>query len=731
MIDWIKNWEKVGVVGSYSNQQVQKLDGNKMILLKDMSDDDSFVDKLIYQYHDEYNDGNFQYQKIKEFLEEHPKNSNNPLEIYISYDNWEQERNVVEALKTKEKSGIQKNRIENDFAVFNSIYFSEVSNVTLNVEQEGINYLTSPSCVSVEEEEITGTVINCSFLELKKLYNVTGTELFKRNVRNGIVDNKSLIRSVFSNYLSVDGDYVIDTEDVETMEKDLKYDDYDPTLFWFSHNGITLFIDKSIAGAYDFQNDSITINPKACSVINGAQTITNFFLVYSELRHDLQKKDYQDALDQLETLLSKIFVKLTIISGKGEYAPFITKGLNTQNPITQEDFVAISKEVIEINKLARGYFYILKSGEVKRVGGLTPLQFVKQYFIVQSKPGSGKNFNKKDLEKQIKIFYEELSKKSTEDRKNILEKMTLLPAIEDWWNKNNAGKFIKKGIVENYGKNYFQSFVLDNYSSFIDNDDELASIFEKFKELLESKDLDYNEFKKDDLYEKKLRGYFEKNKVDGTYENNVSDVDEQREYEKNLLAFLSEIDKQRIHYRTEILKFNESKNIMVDNPRIIRRDKGEVKENFHLPTKSFKELYQNLNIEEKLQEGNGDITIEDFKKFEDSTLYEELKKKYNFIILDFCDGDLKKVTLKKDFDLQLLEKYQTEVKKSYENTITAFMEGDKSKFPKANKDTKVHVRPKALRKDDSFMFTSGEMLTKRTFWVTRYYLNELLDEAIN
>ena len=547
-------------------------------------------------------------------------------------------------------------------------------------------------------------------------------------MRNGIIDNKSLIRSVFSNYLSVDSDYNIEIEDSETIQREFKYDDYDPTLFWFSHNGITLFIDKSIAGAYDFQNDSITINPKACSVINGAQTITNFFLVYSELRHDLQKKDYQDALDQLETLLSKIFVKLTIISGKGEYAPFITKGLNTQNPITQEDFVAISKEVIEINKLARGYFYILKSGEVKRVGGLTPLQFVKQYFIVQSKPGSGKNFNKKDLEKQIKDFHKDLSHKSEEERRDVLEKMTLLTTIEDWWNKNNAGKSTKKGVVENYGKNYFQSFVLDNYSSFIDNDDELASIFEKFKELLEPEDLNYNEFKKDDLYEKKLRGYFEKNTVEATSENNISDTDEQRKYEEKLCAFLSAIDKQRIHYRTEILKFNESENIMVDNPRIIRRNNGEVLENFHLPTRSFKELYEKLNIEEKLKKGDEDLIEDDFPKFEKSTLYKELEKKYNIIILDFEDNKLSKVVLKKDFDLQLLKKYESEVKQSYQKTIAAFIEGDKSSFPKANKDTKVHVRPKALRKDDSFMFTSGEMLTKRTFWVTRYYLNELLDE---
>ena len=236
------------------------------------------------------------------------------------------------------------------------------------------------------------------------------------------------------------------------------------------------------------------------------------------------------------------------------------------------------------------------------------------------------------------------------------------------------------------------------------------------------------EFKKDDLYEKKLRGYFEKNTVEATSENNISDTDEQRKYEEKLCAFLSAIDKQRIHYRTEILKFNESENIMVDNPRIIRRNNGEVLENFHLPTRSFKELYEKLNIEEKLKKGDEDLIEDDFPKFEKSTLYKELEKKYNIIILDFEDNKLSKVVLKKDFDLQLLKKYESEVKQSYQKTIAAFIEGDKSSFPKANKDTKVHVRPKALRKDDSFMFTSGEMLTKRTFWVTRYYLNELLDE---
>lgn len=105
--------------------------------------------------------------------------------------------------------------------------------------------------------------------------------------------------------------------------------------------------------------------------------------------------------------------------------------------------------------------------------------------------------------------------------------------MRDWWNKNNAGKSTKKGVVENYGKNYFQSFVLDNYSSFIDNDDELASILRNSKNFWNLRIPITMNLKKMTCM-KKTTGLFLKNTVEATSENNISDTDEQRKYEEKL-----------------------------------------------------------------------------------------------------------------------------------------------------------------------------------------------------
>ena len=124
-----------------------------------------------------------------------------------------------------------------------------------------------------------------------------------------------------------------------------------------------------------------------------------------------------------------------------------------------------------------------------------------------------------------------------------------------------------------------------------------------------------------------------------------------------------------------------------------------------------------------------DVTKEDFPNFKDSILREELSAKYNIYIVDMDESnEIQKVQLKDNFDFKLLSDYENEVKESYEKTIKAFELGNIEGFPKANKETKVHVRPKAQNKDDSFLFTNGEYLTKRTFWITKYYIEDLLKE---
>lgn len=741
--------EKAGVIDSAwitDRNQIEHIvikddSNNQLMLIKEYSEDDSFVDKLFCRY-PEISDEDKKYEwyseiyiKIKEKVEEYSKNADaNILQVYNLFDNWEKEREVIEVLKSKEKSGVKKNKIERDFALFNTVYFSSSEKITLNVEHEGVNFLKSPELS--DETELSGIVINCSFSELKKLYNATGTSLFRSNVRNGIIDDKSEFKSIFEYYLSVEEE---DSGDAEDVESSIKYKDYDSELFWFCHNGITLFVDGAIEGACDFQYDLISIKPRACSVINGAQTITNFFSVYSKLKNDYssseednEKEKNEEKVKKLDELISKIFVKLTIIVGKEAYSPFITKGLNTQRPISNEDFVAITDEVRDINQVSQGYVHILKTGEVEGVGALKPLDFVKWYYIVCSKPGTAKNFKKDSLEKTIKDIHKKLVNRVTEDEvvlnsesQGILNRMVLLPIIEEWWSKKNKEKGSSKGIIDKYGKNYFQSFVVDNFESFNDDDIDLSSIFEKFEQLLsgENSISDYNVFKNDKLYNHILKKY----RIQQSSKSDIKDINGS-EYKDELFDYLSSVSeaKSKVRYLTEITKFYESKNVNIDNPKVIKRIDGEIVQPIYLSSTTFQALYQNLNIEYKLKKDT-EIVNDDFSNYKESDLYDKLNLPYNLFVLDFEGKKLKRVHFLKQqkFDIPYLE-----AEKLYNQTIKAFIEGNEKLFPKAIKNNKIHVRPKAYNKEDLFLFTNGEQIPKRTFCISKDYINQLLNQKI-
>ena len=42
-----------------------------------------------------------------------------------------------------------------------------------------------------------------------------------------------------------------------------------------------------------------------------------------------------------------------------------------------------------------------------------------------------------------------------------------------------------------------------------------------------------------------------------------------------------------------------------------------------------------------------------------------------------------------------------------------------------------HVRPKAANSEDTFEFTNGLQITKRTFWANRETINELIQLYVN
>lgn len=722
--NWLNLWINEDILdGVPEEEQVIKINNNNLVLFTDLSDDNGFKDILIYQFHKQFSREKFNYNELLDTIEHYK--GEKKLEVYVSFNNWEQERNVIQVLKAEAKSATKKNRIEKEFALFNSVYFSDTSEIKLKIENDGINYLDSPT----NDDDLFGKVVNCSFSELKKLYYCTGTNLFRSNVRNGIISEKSTIKSVFTKYLSI--------EDIDEDSQDVIDDtrDYSPSLFWFSHNGITLFVDRNDESNFLFQSDTITLNPKFCNVINGAQTITNFFHVYSELKY--QYRDEDTKLRKLDKLISDINVKLTIIYGEKKYSSFITKGLNTQNPITKETFVAISDEVMDMNKVLNS-IRILKAGETERDGGMSPLQFVKQFLIASDKPGEGKNFDKDKLEYKIKDIHKEIVTKedgyvklASKAEEKIL-KMSFLPEIELWWDEKNKLKGKDKDLIDRYGKNYFESFVLNEYETIIDSDDKkviFQDLFEDFVKLLSAYQLNYNSFKSDEIYNKIKEN--RQKMISSNDNSNAIIFDEKYEkYKKELLTYLK--TNGRFDQRA-ILEFNRMKGVELENVRVIKRQRGRVKEHFHLSLMTFSELYQSLNIEDRWDsdEENKSFKEDEFNKFEESILYKELDKQYNIYILDIVKTDngieLEDIDLKFDFNFKLLSSEKIgEVKRCYEDTVSAFVLGEVSQFPKARKENPIHVRPKAINKDDTFLFTNGENITKQTFWISRYYIEEIL-----
>ena len=718
MFDWSKIWEENGIIEKSYYANLDKNFNDAMYLFKEISKGDSFLDILIYPFHSGNNSKEFQYEILKEKMENSKKLKNsNTLEIYVSYDSWEHERKIVNDLKSKESNAIARNKIENDFGIFNSVYFSESNFIELKLDQDGINFLESPKC---PQDNISAVVVNCSFSELKKLYNLTGAKLFKNNVRDGIVNSKSEIKSIFSQYLSVSNEEIESEENFIQGENKIR--DFSTELFWFSHNGITLFIDKNVKDSYSFSYDTISINTKSCSVINGAQTITNFFLVYSELKNTYEINDEKEKIIRLEELLSNLFVKLTIIVSDVTYSPFITKGLNTQIPITLEDFIAISKEVEEINEVAIGYVYILKTGQIPREGCVSPLQFVKQYLIVTSRPGTAKNFNKNELENKIKEINSELILKGEndcirlkEDKKEILEKLSNLSYIEDWWNKKNSEK-LEKDIIDNYGKNYFQSFVLDFYNETVESKSYLDNIYKKFIELININSVQITDFKKDKLYRDIKRNHKEHLKSIKTVKNT-------REYSQNLVDYLNEMYKTNIDYESEVRFFNENNEFKMNNLKVIIIKDNKVQEPLYLSSKTFKSIYQGLNIEERLV-SNRSIEKNDFEEFTNSLLYKELNLKYDIIVIEENGEKVEKIDFYKNCKFDILDKHKQEVERIYNNVITSFIEGNIEKL--VERGNKV-IGTKVSENDGNFIFTTGEQVLNIRFIITENYIASFLE----
>lgn len=706
------------------------------IIIQDLDFEDSFMDIYVYYFNGNNFYKNFNFENVVEKLE---NSKDRVTRLVLVFDNWEKEREYLLKLKNSLKSIKDKNIIEKIFSGAEKIYAKADQILKLKIDKDGLNYLENPGSKDTEESKISGIVVNCNFSELKKVYNVTGSMLFKRNVRNGIEKNKS-IRNIFNQYFP---EFFVDTDEDKFASRknesitNTEIDNFNKSdLFWYSHNGITLFISSDVDNGYYFENDEISINPKAISVINGAQTITNIFDIYSVKKFELDKlkeineEKYNEYNKELDNLLKNINVKLTLIIANSSIADYVTKGLNTQIPINYEDFVANTEEVEIINKASKGRLKIQKTGEF--LGDfygeiqISALQFVKKVLVLEGQPGKSKNFNKDNISDELKNIIDRYIKKIlkkesekeisipvlNEDGEKIISQISQLNEIETWW-KKRIREINEKSIVDRYGNLYFQSFFIKKRDSEEINNEILEYYFNMFKKICnELGPIDASEFKKDELF-KKIINY----NMNNEFSNQTLEIE--------LQDYLNKVEGKS--YYSKITKYLVEKKIEFDHIRIIRVQDGKKLDTFKLDQVSFTSLYQNEDFDIKsIVEGEKQVSREDFPSFLKSKLYEELSKKYTlFLVFQEMDS-VSKVKLLKDFEFQILKekKFKENTEYIFEQTIRAFIEGDRYGFPKLQDENVIFVSPVSTDKNDKFLFTDGSELPKQTFWVNNKYLEE-------
>lgn len=661
------------------------------------------------------------------------KDDENFTSIIVIFKNWDHERDLF--LKTKKRlSREEQKKLKEVYDQKVSYYIEIDEEMSISVDDNGINFLEYSDCSrtsSNKKNDLKGFIYNVSMKELKRVFNVTGSNLFNKNVRYGLNRDRTglKIKEKFKNYIKVKflmnykNDDKIYSNLSKLLEMDLETSGYNrPEQFWFYHNGITIF-------SYDYQpidrtGDTVKINPKKISVINGAQTLTQFFTGMEELDLEIdlmvgnienmepeQLKVLKQNLKKLIEEASKdIIVKTIFIVGKEKNVKDITSGLNTQIPILEEDQLADNEIVTKINiYLKSSQLKILKEGENPGLySGIKILDFAKLYLVTQMKPGESKNFQKRKLEDVIKIVEEELS--NPESKQDLLNKLNQALVVDTWW-KNRPREGKDKHIeLDSYGKNYFQSFVLNEIKE-SDNsldDDYLTQLYNKFIYIFNQEDLKVGDFKTDSLFSEYLSENFLSQKK--SLVNNIDNIDT-----KKLIDYINNEKENMYSISNTIANYLKSKEIDITYFRVIAIKNHKVKESYPFPNSTFNELFQ-----------WEDYPRDDkYKNFEESKFLQEINKEYPIFVLSWKE-DTQEVSDLKIVKKFSFEKYKDDAFKVYNNTVEAFKLGDETKFPKLSDELKFHIRPKAANSEDTFEFSNGDLLTKRTFWANAKTVEELL-----
>ena len=690
----------------------------------------------------------FDFPRFEKLLAEWPLAS--PVMLF---ENWDKERDKYWEYHDTLKTGAEKKTYAAFFQKKISIYKDVVNSVTLNVGDDGINYLeyrnaTRPSSDKSISSPL-GFAYNISFFELKKLFNVAGNDLFRRNVRFGI-DNHPVgqeLKRKFKEYISIfineqvvekksyaklgesEIQAVADCLDINEENQEFRH----PRNFWFYHNGITIF-------SYDSNEilrpeTSIHLIPSKVSVINGAQTMTHFFWEVESMIRTLKKalpKCADTVTEMLNDFLKATLVKTIIISGDETFVHPITYGLNTQIPIKPEDIISNTKHVEDINKVIKlGNMKILKPGEPPVVQyGFTPLEFVKYFLIINGKPGEAKNYQKARIEEDIRGIHSSLisKRKPTSAATKYIADLRTAIIVNQWWsnrNKNIDSENQEKSVLDKYGKNYFQSYVTEKLDGEVDESD-LEQFFAEFvKDMDSAKKADVlklEDFKNDVLFSRYKETLSNKSVAEDSGEATSTAVSNTISSEvagKIAERLNKEFDKKYTQAKVIAECLAENK-VKIEKYRTINLVDEKCKEHFPLQSSTFSELCL-LPLKDKRP------------NFDSSKFKTQIEKNFPVFLIHRKKGDnpkedsVESVQFLPDFSFS---KYIEQAEEVYNLTLEAFEEGDETKFPKAGDKKQFHIRPKAINADDSFEFTNGEYITKRTFWANKETVESIIAEVL-
>ncbi|MFC6176638.1 hypothetical protein ACFQAV_07280 [Companilactobacillus huachuanensis] len=628
----------------------------------------------------------------------------------------------------------EKRKINDLFNFKTSIYSDNNDNLKLKVDHDGINYLEYGVKIKYDgldfDSEINSKVFNVSMFELQRLFNVTGSSLFDLNIRTGIENKKAgkELKENFKRYLEfgiINYPEFIDEKNeilgiIGNPDGDEMEDSY-PELFWFCHNGINIFVNKK--SEHSEEANYVSFNPNEVSVINGAQTLTNFFNAKEELISDLSNLEDLtiNSLNRcMDSILKKIILKTVFIFGDKKISKQITWGLNNQIPIKIEDFEGASDLVDEINnKLKKYQMKILRTGQENNIlTTFTPLEFAKKSLAIDNRPGRSKNF-KKSQNNIDEVFGEVLHKlKSDASAKRFIDNINVTMGIDKWWRDKSKSDDEKSNIIR-YGKIYFQSYVINDLNSIDDEDDypfdDLDIKYDEFEKYAQNLHLEANDFKTDEKFEEILKQYNTDKEENKNNENIEDTIKELNEFVKNM----KKESAYQNNYSTSYLikKFYDNNKIKIGYFRTIPFQNGNVKESFPLPNSSFDELYKRDGYNEN----------DNYLPFNKSNFFSQLKREYPIFIIYYSNNlKINNIEYMKMFSLNP-NKSESLGESVYYKTIDAFKKGDIKEFPKVSDHKKFHVRPKARNGNDTFEFTDGTEITKRTFWANSEYIQELIE----